>query len=902
MGSRIYLLFLSLLFATLLCQAQSEAGKAGTPVDLRCEYCINPLGIDVETPRLSWKLNDPRRRAIQRAYRVLVASDSSLLKEGKSDLWDSGKRRSADMNAEYEGKALQSGRQYFWKVITWDMNGIQHQCVSAASFQTGLFAIKDWKGEWISDDQDVNYPFASYFRKDIEVKGKVKHAVIYICGLGYYELSLNGEKVGDHMLDPGYTRFDKTVLYATYDVTTALKSGKNALGVVLGNGWFNEQLKADWYFDRAPWRDRPRLLLNLEVEYENGEHNWIVSNSEWKVGSGPIVFNNIYAGEKYDAQLEQKGWNQTGFDDHNWKSATVVSPVPGKLKSQIMPPIRITEKVKPVKFTKIDDKTYVYDFGHNFSGICDLHIQGERGTKVKICHGERLALNGHLDNQLINQYFQFNQPDEEGQTDIYIMKGEGTEEYHPHFTYHGFRYVEVSSDKPIELKESDLEGWIMHTDLKQTGSFSCSNKLLNAIWNATKWSYLSNIESIPTDCPHREKNGWTGDGHIACDFGLTNFDGILFYEKWIGDFSDEQRNSGEIPGIIPTSGWGYSWGNGPAWDSGLLIIPWSLYQYYGNKTLIVRYYENYKRYVDYLTFRSKENLVNIGLGDWVPWKTETPVELTSSCYYYQDACLLAKFSELTGRRETAKYYHILAESIKTAINKKYLDREKGIYANGSQTSLSAAIYFGIVPEDLQSKVGDNLAKQIKHDGMDIGLLGSKYLLNALSITQHSDVAYQLASSDKLPSWGWWIKNGATTLYEDWKGNNSQNHIMMGEISAWMLRELAGINYDVEYPGYKKIIIWPHFVEGLNEVEGKTGSVYGTIFSKWKREGEVITFDVIIPANTTAQVYLPDIKGKNVFEGSRELRGKKTKDIWCVKKQGDVQIYEIVAGTYHFVIR
>ncbi len=897
-----WIIFLSLLFMTLLCQAQNKDEELGAPMDLKCEYRTNPLGVDIAFPRLSWKLDDPRRGAIQRAYRVLVASDSSLLKEGKANLWDSGKRRSADMNAEYKGKSLQSGQQYFWNVIVWDMKGRKHQSLYAAYFYTGLYELKDWKGEWISDDQDVNNLLAPYFRKDIEVKRKVKRAVAYICGLGYYELSLNGEKVGDHMLDPGYTRFDKTALYATYDVTTALKDGKNAIGVVLGNGWFNEQLKADWYFDRAPWRGRPRLLFNLDIEYENGEHYWVISNSEWKVGTGPIVFNNIYAGEKYDARLEQSGWNEIGFDDHNWKQATITSPIPGKLKSQIMPSIRITEKVKPVKFTKIDDKTYVYDFGHNFSGICDLHIQGERGTKVKICHGERLASNGQMDNRLIDQYFQFDQPDEEGQTDIYIVKGDGAEEYHPHFTYHGFRYVEVSSDKPIELKESDLEGWVMHTDLKQIGSFSCSNELLNGIWNATKWSYLSNLESIPTDCPHREKNGWTGDGHIACDFGLTNFDGILFYEKWIGDFADEQRNSGEVPGIIPTSGWGYSWGNGPAWDSGLLIIPWSLYKYYGDKTLIGRYYENYKRYVDYLTFRSKQNLVNIGLGDWVPWKTETPVELTSSCYYYQDALLLSKFSEMTGKQKEEDYYRKLAESIKNAINKKYLDRENAIYANGSQTSLSAAIYFGVVPEDLQNKVGDNLAKQVKRDGMDIGLLGSKYLLNALSMTQHSDVAYQLASNDKLPSWGWWIKNGATTLYEDWNGNNSQNHIMMGDISAWMLRELAGINYDIECPGYKKIIIRPHFVDGLVDVDGKTGSVYGTISSKWKKQGANITLDVIVPANTTAQVYLPIIKGKSVFEGNRELHENKTKGICYVGEMKDARVYEIVAGTYHFAIR
>ncbi|MDP4185265.1 MAG: family 78 glycoside hydrolase catalytic domain [Bacteroidota bacterium] len=901
---------MNLLRAVLFffCEAlliQSFGQNLCKPVDLRCEYRSNPLGLDVTQPRLSWRINDDRRGASQTAYRILVASDSLLLSTGKADVWDSGKKHSSlTSSILYNGRPLQPDKRYFWTVIVWDKNGRPTVSSTIAYWNTGLFGLKDWKGNWIDDGQDINYKPAPYFRKTFSVKKKVKRALAYICGLGYYELSLNGKKAGDHMLDPGYTRFDKTALYASYDVSSLLKEGENAIGVILGNGWYNEQSKAVWYFDKAPWRNRPRFLFNLSIEYENGEKEIICTDPSWKVGTGPIVFNNIYSGEKYDARLEQVGWNTMGFDDHSWKQATAILPHEGRIKSQLMPPIRITAELKPKTFIKINSTTYLYDLGQNFAGVSKLHVKGESGTVLRIKHGERLDAKGRLDNQIINQYYSFEDPEEQGQTDIYILKGEGEEEYTPRFTYHGFRYVEITSDKPVELNKEDLEGMVMHTDLTPLGNFECSNPLENAIWSATNWSYLSNLFSIPTDCPHREKNGWTGDGHIAAEFGLFNYDGILFYEKWINDFADEQRNSGEVPGIIPSSGWGYSWGNGPAWDSGLLLIPWYLYQYYGDEDLIRLHYENYKRYVDFLTYRSKDNLVDIGLGDWVPWKTETPVELTSSCYYYMDALLLSKFSGMTGRTEEESYYKKLATKIKDAINRKYFNREKGIYVNGSQTALSAALYFGIVPEEMQEKVGLSLAQSVKDNGnsLDVGLLGSKYLLNALSNTGHSDLAYLVASKDTQPSWGWWIKNGATTLHEDWKSESSLNHIMMGEVSAWMMRTLAGINIDPANPGFKNIIIKPRFVSGLNHAKGSMNSIHGEIVSEWTKDGDMIILNLRIPANTTAVLYLPETAGRQIFEGEKLLGAKSIKGIQFLSKAEGCLVYRIAAGTYSFKMK
>jgi alpha-L-rhamnosidase len=891
------------IFETLTFQSFGQ--NICKPIDLRCEYRCNPCGIDVAQPRLSWKIDDNRRGACQIACRILVAADSSLLSVGKADVWDSGKKHSSlTSSVRYDGHPLQADKQYFWRVIIWDKKGKACAPSAIASWNTGLYDLKDWKGSWIDDGQNINFKPAPYFRKPFDVTKKIKRAFAYICGLGYYELSLNGKKIGDRMLDPGYTRFDKTALYASYDVTHFLQEGKDAIGVILGNGWYNEQSKAVWYFDKVSWRARPRLLFNLSIEYDNGEKEIISSDSSWKVSTGPIIFNNVYSGEKYDARLDQPGWNTVNFDDHSWKQATVILPHEGRVKSQLMPPIRVMEVIKPVTFTKINATTFLYDLGQNFAGVCKIYVTGEKGTVLKIKHGERLYSTGRLDNQLLNQYSRFDDPEEQGQTDTYILKGEGTEEYTPSFTYHGFRYVEITSDKPVELNKESLEGMVMHTDLTRVGNFECSNPLVNAIWIATNWSYLSNLFSIPTDCPHREKNGWTGDGHLASEFGLLNYDGILFYEKWINDFADEQRNSGELPGIIPSSGWGYSWGNGPAWDSGLLLIPWYLYQYYGDDELIRLHYENYKRYVDYLTYRSKDNLVDIGLGDWVTWKTETPVELTSSCYYYMDAFLLSEFSRLTGRTEKESYYKNLAFKIKDAINRKYLDKEKGIYANGSQTALSAALYFGIVPEELVKKVSSALAQSVKDNGnsLDVGLLGSKYLLNALSNTGHSNEAYLVASKDTQPSWGWWIKNGATTLHEDWKSKGSLNHIMMGEVSAWMTRTLAGINIDPENPGFKNSIIKPHFVAGLNHAKGSLNSIHGEIVSEWTRNAGEIILHLQIPANTTATVYLPESSEIKIVDGRELLEAKSTKEIQFLYRVKEFVVYRIVAGTYSFCIR
>jgi alpha-L-rhamnosidase len=717
---------------------------------------------------------------------------------------------------------------------------------------------------------------------------------------GLYELSVNGQTIGDRQLDRAFTRFDRRILYQTYDVTKHLQTGENVLGVLLGNGWYNHQSTAVWYFHQAPWRNRPAFCLNLRLTYQDGTVETISSNTNWKTSLSPIVFNSIYTAEHYDARLEQPGWNQPGFNDKDWKAAEVRPTPSNNIVAQVMHPIRITETLPAQSIQQFNDTTWVYDLGLNISGISSLTISGPAGTVIRLKHGEQLYPDGRVDLSNIDVHYRPTDNSDPFQTDIFILKGEGQETFRPRFNYKGFQYVEVTASKPIQLDLQSLQGHFMHSDVPPAGSFKSSNELLNKIWQATNNSYLSNLFGYPTDCPQREKNGWTGDGHIAIETGLYSFDGITVYEKWLVDHQDEQQPSGVLPAIIPTSGWGYQWANGPDWTSTIALIPWNLYLFYGDTTILSRIYPNLKRYVDLIDQRYPDGLTDWGLGDWVPVKTKSSVELTSSIYFFTDASILARIATLLDRQEEAAHYQALAGKIKTAINQKYLDREQGIYASGTQTELSTPLFWGIVPKDLRTKVAASLANRVKADGaqLDVGLLGTKAILNALSENGYPELAYTLAARDQFPSWGWWIVNGATTLYENWPVDAtrdiSRNHIMFGEIGAWMYKALAGIKPDPENPGFKQVVLEPHFIQGLDWVEAEHEGPYGPIKVNWKRQGKKILLDLLVPPNSGARLVLP-VQLK-VVTGKKQVNIKENKI-----NTGKQQI-ELEAGQHAFVLQ
>lgn len=863
-------LILTFCVSTFFSFSNANGQSAVRLTGLQSDHLENPIGIDNPAPRLSWKMEDSRQGARQRAYRVLVGKDSIQVAGGTADMWDTGKIISENILVTYAGKPLEPCTKYYWKVISDDLLD-KEVASSVHSFETGMMSIKNWQGAWIGDGKDKDYQPAPYFRKKFAAGKTIKSARAYIAAAGLYELYINGEKISDRRLDPLYTRFDRRNLYVTYDVTGQLRNGDNAIGVLLGNGWYNHQSKAVWDFDRAPWRNRPAFCMDLRITYSDGSVETIPTDLSWKTSSGGLIFNSIYTGEHYDTRLEQAGWNMPNFDDSKWNGVGYRGAPSQNIIAQQARPIRNVLTIPAKSVNKINEKTYVFDFGQNMSGVTRINVSGEKGTEVRIMHGERLFNNGRIDMSNIDVYYRGDKVKDPFQTDILILSG-GKDEFMAKFNYKGFRYVEVTSDKPIELNQNSLTAYFMHSDVPSVGKINTSSELVNKLWWATNNAYLSNLMGYPTDCPQREKNGWTGDGHFAIETALYNYDGITVYEKWLADHRDEQQPNGVLPDIIPTGGWGYGTDNGLDWTSTIAIIPWELYMFYGDSKPLADCYENIKRYVDYVDRTSPNHLTTWGRGDWVPVKSQSNKELTSSIYFYVDTRILANAAQLFNKQEDLAYYTALAEKIKNAVNDKYLNKETGIYANGSQTELSVPLQWKIVPDNMIAKVAQNLAKKVEEAGfhLDVGVLGAKAILNALSENGYAETAYKVAAQDTYPSWGWWIVNGATTLLENWdlkaERDISDNHMMFGEIGGWFYKGLGGIFPDPEQPGFKHILLRPNFVKELKHFEAQHESPYGRIVSKWKWDRRKINYEVIVPANSTATLYLPDnIKGDKVIE-------------------------------------
>ena len=890
--------------------------------DLKCEHLINPIGIDAANPRLSWRLDNslvqsakPRKEVIvgtqQLAYKIIVGTDSLQVLNDIGDVWQTEKVLSNTQLIAYNGNPLKPFTKYFWKVLIWTNRSKDSKNVPIAHFEMGMMHSSNWQGAWISDFRDIHNKVAPYFRKTFSIgdssgtSKKIISARAYIAVAGLYELSINGQKVSNHRLDPMYTRFDRRTLYVTHDITHLLKQGKNAVGILLGNGWYNHQSTAVWNFDKAPWRGRPTFCMDIRVKYDDYTEGVLSTGKEWKTELSPVIFNSIYTAEHYDARLEKLGWDTPDFIDSTWKEVIFRSAPSTHIVAQTMHPIRDVEEISTQRMQQFSDKNYVFDLGRNIAGVSKITVKGAKGTILKLKHGERLYENGHVDISNIDVHYRPTDDTDPFQTDIFILNGNGEETFKPKFNYKGFQYVEVTSDQPIYLSKEDLKGYFMHSDVPPIGHIYTSNPTINKIWEATNNAYLSNLFGLPTDCPQREKNGWTGDAHIASETGLYNFDGITIYEKWLADHRDEQQANGVLPSIIPTSGWGYEWANGPDWTSTIAIIPWNIYLFYGDKKLLTDCYDNIKQYVNHITDIAPTGLTTWGLGDWVPVKSKSPVELTSTAYYFVDVKILANAAQLLGKTADFEKYTALAAKIQQAFNDKYLNKETGIYGSGFQTELSVPLYWGLVPTELKSIVAANLAKKVEADGnhLDVGLLGTKAILNALSENGYADLAYKIAAQETFPSWGWWIKNGATTLYENWpidaKSDISMNHIMFGEIGAWFYKGLAGIKPDPNNVGFKNILLEPHFVEGLNAFEASFIAPTGTIESSWKKENNKkennkIIYQVTIPPNSTATLLL------KLKQGQRLLQNQKLVPVFS-KETENYYTLPLVSGKYTFDI-
>ena len=850
--------------------------KAQSLTALKTDYLVNPIGLDHTEPRFTWQLSDATIGAKQTAYRIFVDTDSSLLLNEKATVWDTGWIKSDANLISFSGKSLKPFTKYFWRVEI--KNEKKKTLSNSASFEMGMMNMGNWQGSWISDNENIKIKPAPYFRNTFSTNKKIKSARAYIAAAGLYELSINGKKIGNHRMDPMYTRFDRRTLYVTYDVTQDINQGKNAIGVLLGNGWYNHQSTAVWDFERAPWRNRPTFCLDVRITYEDGTVETIKSGKQWKTALSPIVFNSIYTAEHYDARMEKTGWNTANFDDSGWKNVIYRTAPSKNIVAQALHPIRNVEEISTKSIKKINDTTYIFDLGRNISGVSKITVNGAAGTTLRLKHGERLYANGRLDISNIDAHYRPTDNTDPFQTDIVVLSGKGEQSFMPHFNYKGFQFVEVTTSKPIQLQKENLVGYFMHSDVPVAGEVKSSEPIINKIYYATNNSYLSNLFGYPTDCPQREKNGWTGDAQIAIETGLYGFDGITIYEKWLADHRDEQQPNGVLPSIIPTDGWGYEWGNGPDWTSTIAIIPWNVYLFYGDKKLLADCYENIRKYVNHIDETYPTGLTSWGLGDWIPVKSKSPVELTSTCYYYADVVILAKAAKILGKSDDHQKYLALAKKIKDAFNAKYLDKQKGIYASGIQTEMSVPLYWKIVPQESIKLVAENLAKRVEADGfhLDVGLLGTKAILNALSENGYANVAYKIAAQKTYPSWGWWMENGATTLYENWpidaKSDISMNHIMFGEIGAWLYKSPGGIRPDENQPGFKHVIIAPNVMDGLDSFEASHIGPYGKILSSWKRINNGIQYEIMIPANSNATLELNDKNGEYI-----EVNGKKNQD-------------------------
>ena len=845
---------------------------------LKTERLTNPIGIDDINPNFQWILKSNLNDQIQTAYRIVVSSTPNKLNNDNGDLWDSERVDSDNsINVKYAGIKLGSSQQVFWKVKVWDKNGVESDWSEPASFSMGLLNPGDWKGKWIGLDKAVGDDnpemekrklSARYLRKEFETKKEIKKATAYIVGLGLNELYINGNKVGTNVLSPGLTGYDKRALYVTYDVTQNMANGNNAIGVILGNGrYFAPRHKVPTLTITYGF---PKLLLQIKVEYADGTTENIVSDESWKLtADGPIIENNEYDGEVYDARKELKGWCSTGYNDSAWINAEIVEKASEHLSSEMNEPIRVTGTIKPLEVTNPKPGMYIYDMGQNMVGWVKLTVKGKSGDEVKMRFAETLEDDGTLYLTNIRGA---------NVTDRYILKGDGVETFEPRFVFHGFRYVEVTG-YPSEPTIESIEGKTVNDDVKTVGSFTCSNELINQIYKNSVWGIKGNYRSIPTDCPQRdERQGWLGDRAVECYGESYMFDISKLYRKWLRDIFDAQKESGSVSCVNPAYWLFYI--DDITWSGTPSFLIDMLYRQYGNTEIISENYVPLKKWVDYMINLYMENdlMPRDTYGDWcVPpldpklIHTKDPERLTSgellgSSYFYEILKMMTTYAKMIDKPDDEKHYSDLAAKLKIAFNNEFLNKETFQYGNNSATSNLLALAFNLVPSGYEKQVFKNIVHKIEvehNSHITTGLIGQQNFNRILTKYGRADLAFTVNTQTDYPSYGYMIENGATTIWELWNGNtadpamNSGNHLMLlGDFVIWLYEDLAGIKSDYENPGFKHIIMKPTIIDGLNHVAASHKSQYGIIKSEWKIEGNEFNWDVTIPANTTATIYIP----------------------------------------------
>ena len=875
------------------------------PVELRCEYGVNPMGVDVPAPRLCWKIESIARGQTQGAYQILVASSAELLTKDDGDLWDSGKVASDEtLHIAYAGMELKSSQQVFWKVRVWDAAGAASEWSAAANWTMGLLKPEEWQGKWICAQATSE---ALLLRKEFSVKPGLTRAVVHVCGLGQYEMNLNGAKVGGDLLTPGWTDYNETTLYDTHDVTAQLREGRNAIGLTLGNGMYHVERRNR--FAKFTGSFGPlRAIVHLRLEYADGSVEFVGTDESWRTHPGPVTYNSIFGGEDFDARLEPVGWDKAGFDDAAWRAAVAVVRPAGTLRgfTGSVEPIRAIEVRQPVRQKQVGG-AMVYDFGQNASYMPRLRVSGPAGSKVRLVPAEVVNLDGSIQRSTMGStnrgisWWEFtlagssrreSAPTVNGKPGESRLTSAATNEevWFPQFYYVGCRFLEARCEAGATV--DSIEGVIIHSSAAAIGDFSCSNPLLNRTRDLVRWAQRANMVSVLTDCPHREKLGWIEQYHLNGPAIRYEFDMARMFTKGMNDMAEAQLDNGLVPNIAPEfTEFKGAFRGAAEWGAAFILVPWQQYEFCGDVDLLRRHYPAMKRYFAYLESRATNDIVSDGLGDWFdvgPKKSgasqHTPPPVTASAFYFYDAKILAQIAEVLGHEKDAKEFAAKAEQIRASYNAKFFNATNGSYATGSQCANALPLVMGIVQPEHRAAVLAALVKDVESRGYAItaGDVGFRFLLRALADGGRSDVIYKMVNQDDKPGYGYMLKKGETSLTEAWDANltTSHNHFMLGQITEWFYHDLAGIASDPAGPGFKQIIIKPQPVGDLQWAKASYDSVHGKIVSEWKREGGKFTLKVTIPANTTATVFVPG-KAATGSGGAKLLREEDGRTVFGV---------------------
>lgn len=874
-----------------------------TVYDLRCEYKHNPIDIDEKHPRLSWKLQSDSRGVRQTAYQIEVSTDASFTYL----VWDTGKVSSdTSIQIPYAGETLYPCRRYYYRVRVWDQLDDRTEWSTYAYWEMALMERQNWQADWITaSKQDGDREEAcDYIRKEFSLEQPITAARLYVTCAGLYEIFINGVPANDSLFTPGWTSYNKRLQYQVYDVTEMLITGDNAIGAVVANGWYKGNIA--WEGKRNYYGDKRALLVQLLIAYADGSEQLICSDQTWRWNSGPLLRSEIIHGEIYDARLEEIGWSQSRFLDSHWQEVLVAELGYNHLVVQENDPIRIVEELRPLAVNRSPDGDIIVDMGQNMVGWIRFTVEAEAGRVITLKHAEVLDQDGRLYTGNLRTA---------QQTINYISKGNGVETYEPHFSFQGFRYVQVEGLSMQELTDK-LIGCVVHTDMEPAGTFECSDSRINQLYRNILWGQKGNFVDIPMDCPQRdERLGWTGDAQIFIRTATMNYHVASFFTKWLRDLAADQQLDGSVPHVVPDiPAAGY---NSAAWGDAAVICPWTIYQCYGDTRILEEQYTSMKKWVEYIRGQGEdEYLWNTGFhfGDWLAldakensYNGATPKDLIATAYYAYSTGLLAQIAEVVGKAADVIEYSVLHQKVVDAFRREYVT-PNGRVASPTQTAYALALTFDLLEEGDRERTARMLAEHVQDNGIHLttGFIGTPYLCLALSRFSYSNMAYDLLFQEDYPSWLYAIDKGATTIWEHWDSikvddsfwsddMNSFNHYAYGAIGEWLLRTAAGI--DIERPAYKEIRLNPQLDQRLSYVKATQETMYGTIHSSWERQADnTVAFNFTIPANTSAVIEFP-VPSSAVFANGVPL--EKCEEGWLVSETEAGTILHIESGTYCF---